>query len=107
VDGERLGHVRKYKIQGEFYMRTKLKTFSAGTNYLERWENEYKPLVLSYYEVPIEVVSTVLGISVTKIQEQLRSGLYNYGIARPCPGGHYRYEIFPLRLIAFIEGRMS
>ena len=88
-------------------MRMKPKMLPEGTNYLERWEREYKPLILSYYEVPIEVVSTVLGISVTKIQEQLRSGLYDYGIARPCPGGHFRYEIFPLRLIAFVEGKMS
>jgi hypothetical protein len=73
-------------------MRVKPKTLPAGTNYLEVWEREYKPLILSYYEVPIEVVSTVLGISVTKIQEQLRSGLYDYGIARPCPGGHFHYE---------------
>jgi hypothetical protein len=88
-------------------MRTKPKMLPVGTNYLERWEKEYKPLVLSYYEVPIEVVSTVLGISVTKIQEQLRSGLYDYGIARPCSGGSYRYEFFPLRLIAFIEGKLT
>jgi hypothetical protein len=86
-------------------MRVKPKTIPAGTNYLERWENEYKPLILSYYEVPIDVVAMVLGISITKIQEQLRSGLYDYGIARPCRGGHYRYEIFPLRLIAFVEGK--
>jgi len=86
-------------------MRTKPKTLPTGQNYLDLWEREYKPLILSYYEVPIEVVSTVLGISVTKIQEQLRSGLYDYGIARPCPGGHFRYEIFPLRLIAFVEGK--
>jgi hypothetical protein len=88
-------------------MRVKPKTLPAGQSYLDLWERELKPLVLSYYEVPIEVVSTVLGISVTKIQEQLRSGLYNYGIARPCPGGYYRYEIFPLRLIAFVEGKSS
>jgi hypothetical protein len=88
-------------------MRVKPKMLPIGTNYLEVWEQEYKPLVLSYYEVPIEIVSRVLGISVTKIQEQLRSGLYDYGVARPCPGGHYRYEFFPLRLIAFVEGKTS
>ena len=87
--------------------RTKPKRLPEGQNYLDLWERELKPLILSYYEVPIEVVATVLGISITKVQEQLRSGLYDYGIARPCPGGSYRYEFFPLRLIAYIEGRMG
>jgi hypothetical protein len=87
--------------------RTKPKQLPAGTNYLERWEKKYKPLILSYYEVPIDVVAETLGISVTKVQEQLRSGYYDYGIARPCPGGTYRYEFFPLRLIAYVEGRMK
>ena len=77
-----------------------------GKSYLELWEVEYKPLILRYHEVPIEVVATVLGISVARIQEQLRSGLYDYGIARPCSGGTYRYEFMPLRLIAYIEGRL-
>jgi hypothetical protein len=87
--------------------RQKPKQVSAGQNYLTLWESKYKPLILSYYEVPIEVVAEALGISVTKIQEQLRSGLYDYGVARPCAGGTYRYEFMPLRLIAYIEGRMS
>jgi PP-loop superfamily ATP-utilizing enzyme len=92
---------------GGFLMRTKPKQLPDGQNYLDLWETEYKPLILSYYEVPIEVVSIALGISVTKVQEQLRSGLYNYGVARPCAGDSYRYEFFPLRLIAFVEGKMS
>ena len=86
-------------------MRTKPKQFPTGTDYLTVWENKFKPLILSYYEVPIDVVAEVLGISVTKVQEQLRSGLYDYGVARPCLGGTYRYEVIPLRLIAFIEGK--
>jgi len=86
--------------------RTKPKQLPAGTNYLDRWKNKYKPLILSYYEVPIEVVAEVLGISVTKVQEQLRSGAYDYGIARKCKGDTYRYEFMPLRLIAYIEGNM-
>ena len=85
--------------------RQKPKAVPAGTDYLTLWETEYKPLILSYYEVPIEVVAQVLGTSITRVQEQLRSGLYGYGVARPCPGGHYRYEIMPLRLIAYIEGK--
>jgi hypothetical protein len=88
-------------------MRTKPKTLPTGTSYFDLWEQEFKPLILSYYEVPIEVVAQVLGISITRIQEQLRSGLYDYGVARPCSGGSYRYEFFPLRLIAFVEGKLT
>jgi hypothetical protein len=97
-----------YKKQGGIILaRIKPNKLPDGQSYLDLWEREFKPLILSYYEVPIEVVSQVLGISVTRIQEQLRSGFYDYGIARPCPGGCYRYEFLPLRLIAYIEGRMS
>jgi hypothetical protein len=85
--------------------RTKPKQLPIGTTYLDLWEQQYKPTILSYYEVPIDVVAEVLGISITKVQEQLRSGLYDYGVARPCPGGSYRYEVMPLRLISYIEGR--
>jgi len=84
--------------------RTKSKTVPQG-NYLQLWENVLKPEILKYFQVPVGVVAKVLGISVTKVQEQLRSGLYDYGIARPCPGGTYSYEVYPLRLCAFIEGR--
>jgi hypothetical protein len=87
--------------------RQKPKKLPEGQSYLDLWERDFKPLILSYYEVPIEVVAQVLGISVARIQEQLRSGMYNYGVARPCAGGSYRYEFLPLRLIAYVEGRMS
>jgi hypothetical protein len=88
--------------------RVKPKTLPEGTDYHTLWEKEFKPLILSYYgNIPIEVVSKALGISVTRIQEQLRSGLYDYGVARPCAGGSYRYEFMPLRLISYVEGRMS
>jgi hypothetical protein len=85
--------------------RVKAKPLPEGTTYLDLWESEYKPAILAYHQVPIEVVARVLGISVTTVQEQLRSGLYDYGVARPCSGGTFRYEFFPLRLVAFIEGR--
>jgi len=72
-------------------------------DYLEAWENVYKPLILSYHgEVPISVISTVLNISVSKIQEQLLSGAYNYGIARKCDGDTYRYEFNALRFVAWM-----
>lgn len=85
--------------------RMKPKQVPEGATYLDLWESKYKPLILSYYEVPIEIVAEVLGISVTKVQEQLRSGCYNYGVARKCRGDTYRYEFMPLRFIAYIEGR--
>ena len=84
--------------------RVKQKPLPADTNYLTLWQSEYKPAILAYHQVPIDVVAKALGISVTTVQEQLRSGLYDYGVARPCSGGSYRYEFFPLRLIAYIEG---
>ena len=76
-------------------------------DYLYLWEKIYKPEILKYHSPPIELVAEVLGISVSKVQEQLRSGVYNYGIARKCDGDTYRYEFMSLRLIAYIEGRLS
>ena len=87
--------------------RLKAKTVPVGTNYLELWENEYKPKILQHYRIPLDLVAEILGISETKVQEQLRSGLYSYGIARLCPGGTYSYEVYPLWLIAFVEGRSN
>jgi hypothetical protein len=87
--------------------RIKPKQVPSGTDYQFIWETELKPLILSYYgEVPIEVVSKVLGFSENKIHEQLQSGEYKYGIARKCKGDTYRYEFMPLRLIAYVEGRL-
>lgn len=71
------------------------------------WERIYKPEILKYSSPPIELIAEVLGISVSKVQEQLRSGAYNYGIARKCDGNTYRYEFHSLRFIAWVEGRMS
>jgi hypothetical protein len=94
---------------GEYIMaRKKIEKLPEGTSYLELWENEFKPEILSYYgEVPIEVVSKALGISVARVQEQLRSGQYDYGVARKCSGDTYRYEFMSLRLIAYVEGSMN
>ena len=85
--------------------RMKPKTTPENKNYLDLWETEYKPQILKYYSPPIELVAEALGMSVTKVQEQLRSGVYNYGVARKCDGDTYRYEFMPLRLIAYVEGR--
>jgi hypothetical protein len=87
--------------------RQKPKQFPDNTDYLREWKTKYKPAILSYHgDIPIEVVAEALGYSVTKVQEQLRSGLYDYGIARKCKGDTYRYEFMPLRLIAYVEGRL-
>lgn len=77
------------------------------TSYAQLWESTYKPEILKYHEVPLSLVSTVLGSSINRVQEQLRSGLYPYGIARPCPGGKFSYEVYPLRLCAWVEGNLT
>jgi len=87
---------------------SKTKQLPKGQNYLTLWQKELKPLVLSHYgEVPLEVVAKALGTSITKVQSQLQSGMYDYGVARKCSGGKHSYEVYPLRLIAFIEGNMT
>jgi hypothetical protein len=87
--------------------RKKQISLPEGKSYLDVWEEEYKPAILAYHQVPIDVVAMALGVSTGTVQSQLRSGLYDYGVARPCAGGDYRYEIMPLRLIAYIEGTMN
>jgi len=78
-----------------------------GGNFQTHWETVLKPQVLQYYSPPIELVAEVMGISVSKVQEQLRSGLYDYGVARPCVGGSYKYEFHSsLKFIAHIEGKI-
>jgi hypothetical protein len=84
----------------------KTKQIPEAINYSQLWAEQYKPEILKHHEVPLSVVATALGSSVSKVQEQLRSGLYPYGVARPCKQS-YRYEVYPLRLIAFIEGNLS
>jgi hypothetical protein len=83
--------------------RVKPKRVPAGKTYIDLWESEYKPDILTYFQIPLEKVAEILGISITKVQEQLRSGLYSYGIARKCGGGQYAYEVYPLWLINFVE----
>lgn len=87
--------------------RLKTKPITDGKNYLNLWEAEYKPEILKYHQVPIDLAAKALGVSVDTVQSQLRSGLYDYGVARPCSGGSYRYEILPLRFIKFVEGDLN
>lgn len=75
-------------------------------NILEEWEKVLKPKVLSYRQVPVSVVAEVLDCSQERVHEMLRSGMYPFGVARP---GRYAnsYEIYPLRFIAWYEGKMK
>lgn len=86
-------------------MRTAPVKLQEGERIDELWETCYKPKILSYRQVPIELVSEVLGRSVGVIQEMLCSGCYPFGEARQCQYDR-RFEIFPLRFIAWYEGRM-
>jgi hypothetical protein len=90
--------------------RVKPKQLPAGSDYHTLLETKYKPLILSYHgEIPAEIIAEAVGVSLMRLQEMLRSNLYpGIGIARPCPGGTFRYEcLFPLRIVEFIEGRMG
>lgn len=84
----------------------KCSKITGEKNFLELWENEYKPMILNYREVPVDVVAEIRGTNTDSIKAELRSNQFNYGVARKCEGGKYRYIIEPLRLIAYIEGRM-
>jgi hypothetical protein len=86
-----------------FNMKTKPK---RTDNYQTLYQHKFKPLILSYFQVPVEVTAEVLGVSSNTVQEMLRSGQYPFGIARKCKDS-YRYEIMPLRLCTWIEGGVN
>ena len=73
-----------------------------------RWESELKPKVLERRSVPLSLVGEVLGCSVQKVQEMLRSGMYSFGTARKGenPNSKYAFDVYPLRFVAWYEGRM-
>jgi hypothetical protein len=72
---------------------------------VQEWETVFKPRVLNCRSVPLTLVSEILDCTVDKVQEMLRSGLYSFGVAR---NGKYEcsYDVYPLRFIAWYEGRM-
>ncbi len=76
---------------------------------MERWENEFKPKVLGQRSVPLSLVGEILGCSVQKVQEMLRSGMYSFGTARKGenPNSKYAFDVYPLRFIAWYEGKMQ
>jgi hypothetical protein len=41
--------------------RVKPKQLPAGITYLGLWESEYKPAILAYHQVPIDVVAYIEG----------------------------------------------
>lgn len=69
------------------------------------WETYYKPKVLGYKRVPLDLVGEIMGRSKDVVMEMLRSGGYPFGESRQCKY-ETRFEIFPLRSIAWYEGRM-
>ena len=75
-------------------------------NIADEWETILKPKILSYRQVPVPVAAEVLDCSSERVQEMLRSGMYPFGAARQ--GSYsYTYEIYPLRFIAWYEGKMA
>jgi hypothetical protein len=79
---------------------------SMEANIEREWEEKYKPAILRHKKVPKEIVADLLDVSTQTVDDMLRSGDYHFGIARHCAGGKYKYEIHPLRFIAWYEGRL-
>ncbi len=75
-------------------------------NIAEEWENDLKPRILECRNVPLQLVAEILDCSVAKVQEMLRGNHYNFGVARQGQYS-YSYEVYPLRFIAWYEGRMA
>ena len=73
----------------------------------ELWETGYKPKILISNKVPLPLVAEILGCSVQTVHQMLRSGMYSFGTARKAfSGGKTSYDVFPLRFIAWYEGRL-
>ena len=70
------------------------------------WRTKYKPQILACRCVPISLVAEILDCSSEKVQEMLRSGQYHFGTARRGKYS-YTYDVFPLRFIAWYEGKMQ
>lgn len=75
-------------------------------NMAKEWETVLKPQILSHRNVPLTLVAEVLDCKVDKIQEMLRSKEYSFGSAR-MNKYNYSYDVYPLRFIAWYEGRMQ
>lgn len=75
-------------------------------NIAQEWEENFKPRVLGCRQVPLTLVAEVLDCTVDKTQEMLRSGQYHFGEAREGKYA-YSYDVYPLRFIAWYEGRLA
>jgi hypothetical protein len=73
------------------------------------WETTYKPQILQYKRVPLELVAEVLGHgSVNPVKAMLRTNMFPFGCARrDREESENVYEVFPLRFIAWYEGKMQ
>lgn len=82
------------------------RTVTPVDNISTEWEEKLKPRILACRRVPLELAAEILDCTVPTVQEMLCSGQYAFGKARP---GKYSnsYEIFPLRFIAWYEGKLT
>lgn len=77
-------------------------------NIEREWKEVYKPKILENKRVPLELAAEILGYSGTgPIMMMCRSPDFSFCSARREDNGKYRYEIYPLRFIAWYEGRMQ
>lgn len=74
-------------------------------NMQSEWESVFKPRVLSCRSVPLSLVAEILDCTIDRAQEMLRSKEYHFGVARKGQYS-YSYDVFPLRFIAWYEGKM-
>lgn len=75
-------------------------------NIQAEWEGKFKPQVLACRTVPLTLVAEVLDCTVEKVQEMLRSKEYHFGSAREGKYS-YSYDVYPLRFVAWYEGKMQ
>lgn len=75
-------------------------------NIAELWESDYKPRVLACPTVPITLLAEIFGCSSDTVRDMLASEKFPFCV---CRDGRYQksYDVFPLRFVAWYEGRMS
>jgi len=71
------------------------------------WESKYKPTILSYKKVPLELVGEVLGIHTDTVRRRAYEGMYDdfAQVIQPTKLRKGDVEVYPLRFIAWYEGR--
>lgn len=84
-----------------------MKKRNTPVNNMEaEWNMDYKPRILSCRSVPLSLVAEILDCTVEKVQEMLRSNEYHFGNAKEGKYS-YSYDVYPLRFIAWYEGKMQ